>query len=56
MAFGTQAPAAMTREVASAPVAVSGKTAKLAMLVEHFLKKTLAEMRDMQAPRSWKAR
>lgn len=46
----------MTSEVASAPVAVSGKTAKLAMVVEHFLKKTRVEIRDMQAPKSWKAR
>ncbi|TNN54350.1 hypothetical protein EYF80_035430 [Liparis tanakae] len=56
IALVTQAPGAITKDVASAPVAVSGKTAKLAIVVEHFLKKTLTEMRDMQAPRSWNAR
>ena len=36
-ALDTHVPGAMTREVASAPVAVSGNTAKFAMVVEHFL-------------------
>ncbi|CAI5775417.1 Hypothetical predicted protein [Podarcis lilfordi] len=46
-AFGMHVPRAITREVLSAPVIVSGKMAKFCTTLGHFLKKTLTDSSDI---------